>query len=98
MKGLSPEELIGVVAFLNAVGYAVKQSPVRNWLIPYILAGIGAVFCPLLGDASSVKDIAWLAIIGVTQGMAAVGVNQAFRQATEGRLDDSGKPQPPKTP
>jgi hypothetical protein len=84
---LSPPILLALA--LNLVGYALRQSPVPNWLIPFLLMLIGAGTAPFLftGPGTMAQRI----LQGLVLGGFAVGLNQAWRQATQGRSADTGQ-------
>lgn len=86
-----------------AVGRAIKASPLPDWLIPYLMAAVGAgalLFLPAaelgLGDRSA----AYRVILGVLAGLASVGLNQAWRQTGKRLIDGpeqpAAEPEPPR--
>lgn len=83
-----------LVTVLNGLGWCLKQSPIKNWMIPMILPVAGAVIYPFIFESATVT-IAVKCMYGFGIGWTAVGANQFVRQVTDGRQEDSPKPNPP---
>jgi hypothetical protein len=95
---LSPPLLLALA--LNLIGYALRASPIPNWTIPFLLMSAGGVAGPYIladGDALLAERV----LRGVVLGGFAVGLNQAWRQLTQGRGDaptGNATKSPPPTP
>lgn len=63
-------------------------------MIPMILPVAGAIIYPFIFNSDAVT-IAVKAMYGFGIGWTAVGANQFVRQVTDGRSEDSAKPNPP---
>lgn len=83
---------------LNVVGLGLKKSPVPDWLIVWILPGLGAALYPHIADwagtaSYTVKHpIVLNALYGVAVGGLAVWGNQLLRQtlgAMKGKNDSA---------
>lgn len=71
------ESQVTATALALAIGAVAKQSrPFPDRFIPWLVAGIGAVVVPALSGWT-----AYNLIVGLQAGLAATGVNQAYRQA-----------------
>jgi hypothetical protein len=98
---LSPPVLLAVV--LNALGFALKKSPMPDWVIPLFLPTLGAAAFPFIAEVGKVSyqvqnPIVFNCIIGAALGFGAVGINQAFRQFLDRKTDtkdDADKPPAP---
>lgn len=80
---LSPP--VALLAALNAFGYALKKSPLQNWIIPIALPILGGVLYPLISETARVSHsvnnpTVFNGVIGFLIGSAATGFNQALRQ------------------
>ena len=89
---ISPPVLLAIA--LNGLGWCLKQSPIKNWLIPIILPAVGAAVYPFIYNLDGVS-IAMKALYGWGIGWTAVGANQFLRQVTDGKSQDSAQPNPP---
>lgn len=75
---------------LNVVGLGLKRSPVPDWLIVWILPGLGAALYPQVADWTGtasyhVKHVIVLnALYGVAIGGLSVWGNQLLRQTMAG--------------
>lgn len=87
LQFVRPELLIVAVA-CYVLGMFLKNSTVRDWLIPFLLLGFGIIFTILymavvLGDGFSMKVV----IVGIIQGLFAAALavygNQLIKQASE---------------
>lgn len=84
---------IALALALNAIGLALKKSPVACWLIPFILPALGAGIYPFIAEAGKVNfecrnpDML-LAIYGFVIGSGSVGINQMLRQFLDRRNED----------
>jgi hypothetical protein len=81
---LSPHALL--VGALNILGWVLKQSPIKNWLIPVILPTVGAAAYPFLPGALG-EGVVTNVLVGVSLGWTAVGTNQFVRQVANGRAN-----------
>ena len=73
------QQALVLVPVLYLIGILLKATPnVPNWLIPYILGGIGIVGAVLL-LGFNIQSI----IQGILAAGASVYVNQAIKQGTE---------------
>ncbi len=61
-------ELFVLVPVLYALGMALKKSPLADWLIPYLLCGVGIALCALY-HAVTMTDVRALWFASVTQGV-----------------------------
>lgn len=86
-------ELFVLVPVLYALGLALKKSPLKDWLIPYLLCGVGCVlsFAYLAGKGG--EDLLTLLFSAVTQGVlctaCSVYANNLLKQAKKGKEDDA---------
>lgn len=84
---------IALALALNAVGLALKRSPIACWLIPFILPILGAAAYPFIAEPGKVNfecrnpDLL-LAIYGFVIGSGSVGINQMLRQFLDRRNED----------
>lgn len=81
---LTPPVALGLSLII--AGAFLKQSPVQNWIIPWILMAVGGVLYPMIGEVGKVSynvrfPAAFNAVIGVCIGGFAVGMHQGFKQA-----------------
>ena len=80
---IKPELLI-LIPVLNLVGYAIKNSPVKDWKIPYILGLCGVLLSAFyLVATSPIPDMGqmfWVVFSAVTQGVLCAGVSVYFNQ------------------
>ena len=88
-------ELFVLVPVLYALGAALKKSPVKDWLIPYLLCLAGSLlsFAYLAGKgAEGVEGWLMLCFSAVTQGVlcaaCSVYANNLFKQAKKGKGED----------
>lgn len=80
---LSPP--IALLAALTVLGYALKKSPIQNWVIPLLLPAVGSVVYPFVAEIAEVSytvrnPTVFNGIIGFLIGWASTGGNQAIRQ------------------
>ncbi len=61
-------ELFVLVPVLYALGAAFKKSLISDWLIPYLLCGIGIALCALY-LCTFMRDVRALWFASVTQGV-----------------------------
>lgn len=89
-------ELLVLVPVLYAFGAALKRSPIKDWLIPYLLSGGGILlaFAYLAGQgAESATDWLMLLFSAVTQGVlcaaCSVYAKNLQKQAKKGKEEGS---------
>lgn len=83
-------ELIIMIPVMYLIGIAVKKSPIRDFLIPFILGGVSILIATLYVLASTAitgwQDGLMALFVAVTQGILAAGTsvyaNQLFKQGT----------------
>jgi hypothetical protein len=87
-------ELMILVPVLYVLGVILKKSPLQDWLIPYVLCGVGCAlsFAYLAGQgASAPEDWMTLLFSAVTQGVlctaCSVYVKNLIKQGKEGRRE-----------
>ncbi|MDT3416189.1 nicotinamide riboside transporter PnuC [Brevibacillus aydinogluensis] len=79
------DQALIVVAALVVIGIFLKKTPkVEDWLIPWILTGVGIVLaCGVLGE---------ITVQATIQGILAAGIanlgHQLWKQTTERRKED----------
>ena len=88
---LSPCALLAML--LMGLGVVLKRSPVEDWLIPFILIGLGALLYPFIADvteiARGVKHPGiYRVVVGATIGTVSVGTHGTFRQFLRRKGDD----------
>lgn len=92
MEFVKPELLV-LVPVLYFVGMGIKKSPaLKDWMIPYILGGIGVLLAVLWVLATSklhtYQDVAMAVFVALTQGIIAAGLsvygNQLVKQKAKG--------------
>lgn len=92
LQFIKPELLIVVIA-CYALGIFLKQSALKNWLIPYILLIFAIVLtitymAIVLGEGFTGKVI----VIGLIQGLFAAALavygNQLIKQAVQGNQNN----------
>lgn len=85
-------ELFVLVPVLYVLGVALKRSPIKDWLIPYLLCGAGSLlsFAYLAGQGAE----GWLTLVfsAVTQGVlcaaCSVYAKNLLKQAKKGKGED----------
>ena len=85
---IKPELLI-LVPVLYVIGIGLKKSKLSDTLIPLVLGGIAialsAAWVIATSDISTLKDIAYVLFVSVTQGILSAGtsvyVNQLYVQS-----------------
>ncbi len=85
---IKPELLI-LIPVLYIVGLGIKKSKLPDNLIPLILGGISVVLSSAwviaTSDISTLKDVAYVMFISVTQGILSAGasvyINQIYVQS-----------------
>lgn len=92
LLSLSPHALLGLA--LMMLGVALKRSPLPDWLIPFIIMGVGAAVYPLLVSTGS---IGYRVVTGFVIGATTVGLHQLKSQISN-RNNDSPPPTDTKTP
>jgi hypothetical protein len=80
---LSPPLLLAVV--LNGVGIFLKRSPLKDWMIPFILITLGAVIYPFIADVTEIHKgtrnaVAYRVVVGSAIGVISVGVHSTLKQ------------------
>jgi hypothetical protein len=93
-------ELLVLIPILYLLGMWIKASACKNWLIPFILCGVGIVLSALwiLGwqTAEVGKNVFAYIFSAITQGILVAGVavlaNNVKYQATVGRVEDNSRP------
>jgi uncharacterized membrane protein YqaE (UPF0057 family) len=90
---LSPTILLAVV--LNGVGVFLKRSPLKDWLIPFVLIALGALIYPFIADVTELHSgtrnaTAYRVVVGSAIGVISVGVHATLKQFI-GRKGDSGQ-------
>lgn len=89
-KFLKPELAI-LIPVLYVLGAFMKNTKIHDWLIPFILGGVGIVLATIWMFATSFvggwQDTLMAIFTGITQGIlsaaAAVYVNQLIKQGKE---------------
>ena len=88
-------ELLVLVPVLYALGAALKRSPIKDWLIPYLLSGAGVLLAFVYLAGQGAEDAAgWLTLIfsAVTQGVlcaaCSVYAKNLQKQAKKGKEKD----------
>lgn len=93
-------ELLVLIPVLYLLGAWIKASACKNWIIPFVLMGVG-VFLTLayllsVEFVAAGNMVAGYIFASITQGIlvagAAVLANNIQYQATVGKLEDSVKP------
>ena len=82
-------ELLTLVPVLYVIGIVLKKSKLSDTLIPLVLGGIAialsAAWVIATSDISTLKDIAYVLFVSVTQGILSAGtsvyVNQLYVQS-----------------
>lgn len=81
---LSVTPHVGLVLCLNVLGYWLKRSPVKDWLIPFILLPLAAIAWPIIADVKNDDYTAQLVtrnvIVGILLGAASIGLHQIVRK------------------
>ncbi|NLK17420.1 MAG: hypothetical protein GX304_02700 [Clostridiales bacterium] len=82
--------LLFLLPILYAIGEMIKRTPIKNWMIPFILwgASVFIVTVYLFSQEISVQNIFVGFIQGTILAMTTVGGNQFYKQATEKRIED----------
>jgi len=77
MDFIAKESLI-LLPLLLMSGYILKKSPIKDWLIPYVLYALGVVlgFIFLGQDINSILQ-------GFLVSTASIGVHQGIKQGIE---------------
>lgn len=76
---------------LYAIAEIIKMTPLKRWLIPFILWGISIFLTTILLFISkiSLQNVFTGIIQGTLFAMMTVGGNQFYKQATEKRFTDT---------
>lgn len=85
-------ELFVLVPVLYLLGIFFKKSPLKDWLIPYLLCGIGILLCGiyLAGQKTEMPDLLFSAVTqGVLCASCSVFANNLVKQFSE-RGKDGG--------
>ncbi len=82
--------LLFLLPILYTIGELLKRTPVKNWMIPFILWGVSVfiVTIYLFSHEISAQNIFVGFIQGTILAMTTVGGNQFYKQATEKRIED----------
>lgn len=67
----------------NAIGILLKRSPVQNWMIPWVLLGLGMALYPFICDPSQVpynvrSPLVHSLVLGALIGLGSVGGHQTL--------------------
>ena len=89
LKEFIKPELLILIPVLYIVGIGLKKSKLSDTLIPLVLGGIAialsAAWVIATSDISTLKDIAYVLFVSVTQGILSAGtsvyVNQLYVQS-----------------
>ncbi len=77
-------ELLVLVPVCYALGLALKQSPLRNWTIPYILGGFSICLSLLwvigVSRPHNCATYAMAAFVAITQGILCAATSVYFHQ------------------
>ena len=81
-------EIMVLIPVLNLVGFAIKNSPIKNWTIPYILGLFGIVLSGLYvfstSDTADMSRVLSALFSALTQGVLCAGcsvyANQLIKQ------------------
>ena len=84
-------ELLFLLPVLYVIAEIIKRTPLKNWLIPFILRGISVamVVIYLFTEEISLENLLSGVIQGTIIAMTTIGGNQLFRQATDKRVEDN---------
>ena len=84
-------ELLFLLPVLYVIAEIIKRTPLKNWLIPFILWGISVamVVIYLFTEEISLENLPSGVIQGTIIAMTTIGGNQLFRQATDKRVEDN---------
>lgn len=85
-------ELVILIPVMYFIGIAIKKSPVKDYLIPFILGSIGiliaTVYVLATTEIESWQNVMMAIFISITQGIMTAGTsvfaNQLFKQAQTG--------------
>lgn len=82
--------LLFLLPILYTIAELIKMTPLKNWLIPFILWGASVVIVTiyLFIGSISLQSLFSGFIQGTILAMATVGSNQLYKQATEKRIQD----------
>jgi hypothetical protein len=85
--------LMTLLPILYTIAELLKKTPVKNWMIPFILWGVSIVLTIIFLFIQEISaDNVFIGIIqGTLIAMMTVGGNQFIKQATEKRLTDNTK-------
>lgn len=86
-------ELLFLLPVLYVIAEIIKRTPVKNWLIPFILWGVSValVTAYLFCQAITLENFLAGLIQGTLIAMTTVGSNQLLKQATEKRAEDNAE-------
>lgn len=92
---LSASPAVVLSGILVCMGYWLKKVPwLKDWIIPFILPLLGAIFYPFIAEATPKLMTAKFpfmqnVVYGAGMGAAAVWMNQIYRQFVGRKLDSS---------
>jgi hypothetical protein len=92
-------ELLLLIPVLYILGTAIKQSPIKDWLIPYILGGAGIllslVYVLSKEQPAGLSAVCSAVFTAITQGVLVAGggvyADNLIKQAKEGKTQAEGK-------
>ena len=91
---------VALVLALNVLGFYLKRSPIRNWVIPWTLIALGMIVWPIIAETKdddyTAKWITHNVIIGVLLGAASIGLHQVVTQVFPFLFPKSKEDEPPK--
>ncbi|MDD4003526.1 MAG: phage holin family protein [Clostridia bacterium] len=84
-------ELLFLLPVLYVIAEIIKRTPLKNWLIPFILWGISVVLVViyLFTKEINLENLLSGLIQGTLIAMTTIGGNQLYRQATDKRVEDN---------
>ncbi len=99
LTGYLRSELFVLIPVLYLVGIMLKRSPLKDWLIPYVICGIGVLlsFAYLAGQGIEAGGGIWrLLFSAVTQGILCAAcsvyaknlIKQFTERKEEGKTED----------
>lgn len=86
---------IALVLVLCVIGYYLKRSPIKNWLIPWLLIAMGGTAYPIIASVKNDDYTAQLVLanilLGILLGAASVGLHQIVRTIFPFLFPDKGQ-------